>query len=268
MEHKKYKIGLALSGGGAKGIAHIGVLKALEDFGLKIDVIAGVSAGAIVGALYADGHSTDEIKDFFKNNTSYQMVRPTLPKRGGLINLEKYTNKLDSLLEAERFEDLKIPMIINATELNSGKNVYFSSGSLLDKIIASASIPIFFTPKIIDGKQYVDGGIFCNLPAQILRNDCEILIGVHVNPTEPMTKVDGVLEVAERIFHLAVNGNTQEQKKLCDIVIETSKVKKIGMFSADKADTICKIGYLYAMKALEKFDFSKYGIEVNKPTKK
>ncbi|MCQ2219647.1 MAG: patatin-like phospholipase family protein [Paludibacteraceae bacterium] len=261
---KKYRIGLALSGGGAKGIAHIGVIKAIEDFGLKIDVIAGVSAGAIVGALYADGHSTDEIKDFFQSNTLTQMVRPNLPKKGGLVNPERYMRKLGNTLHAKTFEELKTPLIVNATELNAGKNVYFSSGTLLDKIIASASVPIFFNPKIIDGKQYVDGGIFCNLPASILRKDCDILIGVHVNPTAPKEHTDGVLDVAERIFHLAVNGNTQEQKKLCDIVIETSKVKRFGMFNVGKADTIYKIGYHYATMALKKFDFSKYGIETNK----
>lgn len=258
---KKYRIGLALSGGGAKGIAHIGAIKAIEDFGLKIDIIAGVSAGAIVGALYADGRSTNEIKDFFLSNTLMQMVRPNLPKNGGLVNSDRYMRKLGRTLRAKTFEELNIPLIINATELNAGKNVYFQSGELLDKIIASASVPIFFNPKVINGKQYVDGGIFCNLPASILRRDCDVLIGVHVNPTEPKEHAEGMIEVAERIFHLAVNGNTQEQKKLCDIVVETSKAKKFGMFNVAKGEIIYKIGYHYTMMALKKFDFSKYGIE-------
>lgn len=264
---KKYKIGLALSGGGAKGIAHIGAIKAIEDYGLKIDIIAGVSAGAIVGALYADGHSTKEIKDFFKTNTLTQMVRPNLPKKGGLVNPERYMRKLGNTLRSKNFEDLRMPLIVNATELNAGKNVYFTSGPLLDKVIASASVPIFFNPKIIDGKQYVDGGIFCNLPASILRKDCEILIGVHVNPTAPKENADGVIDVAERIFHLAVNGNTQEQKKYCDIVVETTRAKKFGMFNVGKADLIYKIGYHYTMMALQKFDFGKFGIEVKRQDK-
>lgn len=265
MESKKrYKVGVALSGGGAKGIAHIGAIKAIEDFGLKVDIIAGVSAGAIVGALYADGHTTDEIKDFFLSSTLTKMVRPSLPKRGGLVNPERYMHKLGNTLRATTFEELRIPLIVNATDLNEGRNVYFRSGTLLDKVIASSSVPIFFNPKIIDGKQYVDGGIFCNLPASVLRQECEILIGVHVNPTAPIEKADGVINVAERIFHLAVNGNTQEQKKLCDIVIETSKAKKFGMFNTSKGEIIYKIGYHYAMMALNKFDFSKFGIETAK----
>ncbi|MCK9155498.1 MAG: patatin-like phospholipase family protein [Paludibacteraceae bacterium] len=257
---KKYNVGLALSGGGTKGIAHLGVLKALEERGIKIDIISGVSAGAIIGALYADGHSTEEIRSFLQKNTFFQMVRFNLPKNGGLASSEKLRKKLDQMLVAKTFEDLKIPLIINATELNSGKNVYFKSGNLVDCIIASASVPLFFNPMLIDGKQYVDGGIFCNLPASVLRNECNLLIGVHVNPTSPIKKTDGVLDVAERIFHLAVNGNTIEQKEFCDLVIETKRAKKFGMFDASKADLIYKIGYDYAVKAFDKFDFSQYGL--------
>ncbi len=258
---KKYKVGLALSGGGAKGIAHLGVLKALEEKGIKIDIISGVSAGAIVGALYADGHSTESISKFLQKNTLFKMVSFNLPKNGGLASTDKFKAKMELMLRAKTFEDLQIPLIVNATELNAGKNVYFKSGELLNCVVASASVPIFFNPTTINGKQYVDGGIFCNLPASVLRNECEILIGVHVNPTSPKENTDGVLDVAERIFHLAVNGNTVEQKKYCDIVIETTKAKKFGMFDVAKADIIYKIGYDYAMKAIEKFDFSHYDIE-------
>lgn len=260
---KTYNIGLALSGGGAKGIAHAGVLKALEEKSLKVDIISGVSAGGIIGALYADGYSPEEIKEFLKENTLYKMVGfLNWPKKGGLVNMEKYKRVVGKKLHAKTFDQLQIPLVLNATELNAGKNVYFRDGNLLDAIIASASVPIFFNPVLINGKQYVDGGIFCNLPASVLRDDCEVLIGVHVNPTCDKTNCNGVLEVAERIFHLAVNGNTRGQKSKCDIVIETSKVKKYGMFDVSKSDEIFEIGYEYAMKALDKFDFASHGITI------
>ncbi len=253
---KKYKIGVALSGGGAKGIAHLGVLKALEEYGIKIDMISGVSVGAIIGALYADGHTTEEINNFFQKSSLFQMVSFNLPKNGGLANTDRFKNQLGSMLRAKTFEELNIPLIVNATELNAGKNVYFRSGELLSCIIASASVPVFFNPTNIDGKLYVDGGMFCNLPASVLKENCETVIGIHVNPISHKESTTGLLDVAERTFHLAINGNTIQQKAYCDIVIETTEAKKFGMFDVSKADTIFRIGYDAANKILKKHDFN------------
>jgi len=247
---KKHKTGIALSGGGAKGIAHIGVLKALEEHGIKIDMISGVSVGAIIGALYADGHSTEDINNFFQANRLFQMVSFNMPKNGGLANTDRYKKQLGDMLRAKTFEELKIPLIVNATELNAGKNVYFKSGELLNCVIASASVPIFFNPTKINGKLYVDGGMFCNLPASVLREECEVVIGVHANPIAHNESTSGLLDVAERTFHLAINSNTIQQKSYCDIVIETREAKKFGMFDVSKADAIFKIGYDEANKVL------------------
>lgn len=247
------KIGLALSGGGAKGIAHLGVLKALEERQIPIDMISGVSAGSIVGALYADGHSYDELLDFFQRCNLFQMVSLNLPKYGGFATMKGFRDSLKELLQAKKFKDLKIPTIINATDMSNGRNVYFSSGDLLDCIIASCTVPIFFRPTKIKGKLYIDGGIFCNLPAEILRkNNCDIVIGVHVNPINNIDNAMGLMDVAERVFHLSVNGNTIEQKKHCDIVIETMKAKEFGMFDSSKAADIMKIGYEAAIDVLDK----------------
>lgn len=247
------KIGLALSGGGAKGIAHLGVLKALEERHIPIDMISGVSAGSIVGALYADGHSYDELLDFFQRCNLFQMVSLNLPKYGGFATMKGFRDSLKELLQAKKFEDLKIPTIINATDMSNGRNVYFSSGDLLDCIIASSTVPIFFRPTKIKGKLYIDGGIFCNLPAEILRkNNCDIVIGVHVNPINNIDDAMGLMDVAERVFHLSVNGNTIEQKKHCDIVIETMKAKEFGMFDSSKAADIMKIGYEATIDVLDK----------------
>jgi NTE family protein len=264
---KKYKIGIALSGGGAKGIAHLGVLKALEEMKIKVDMISGVSVGAIIGALYADGHNTEDISKFFQKASLFQMVSLNLPRNGGLANTDRFKIQLGKMLQAKTFEELQIPLIINATELNEGKNVFFSRGELLTPIIASASVPIFFNPANIEGKLYVDGGMFCNLPASVLRENCEVVIGIHVNPISPQESTSGLLDVAERTFHLAINGNTIQQKSYCDIVIETNKARKYGMFDTSKADTLFKIGYDQAIKALNKYDFGKVGIEVEKTHK-
>ena len=248
------KIGVALSGGGAKGIAHLGVLKALEEYGVKIDMLSGVSVGAIIGALYADGHSTEDICQFFRSSSLFQMVSFNLPKYGGLANTDRFKTQLGNMLRAQTFEELKIPFVVNATELNAGKNVYFKSGELLNCVIASASVPVFFNPTNINGKLYVDGGMFCNLPASVLKEHCEFVIGIHANPISYQASTGGLLDVAERTFHLAINGNTIQQKNYCDIVIETSKAKKFGMFDVSKTDEIFQIGYDEAKKTLEKLE--------------
>ncbi len=253
------KIGLALSGGGAKGIAHLGVLKALEDREIHIDILSGVSAGSIMGALYADRHTPEEICRFIKKSNLFTMVSFGMPKNGGFGSIDTFKHYLGKMLQSKTFEELRYPFFVNATELNAGRNVYFNSGALLDKIIASSSVPIMFQPTIIDGKSYVDGGFFCNMPASILRkNGCDLVIGVHVNPISYVDSVDGLKSVSERVFHLAVNGNTIEEKKACDIVIEIEKAKNYGMFDAYKADELFEIGYEAAIETLDKFDWDEY----------
>lgn len=261
--YQGYKIGLALSGGGAKGIAHLGVLKALEERGIEVDYISGVSAGAIMGALYADGHTPEDICQFIKKSKLYQMVSLTRPSKGGLTHMDQFRAFIDKKLEAETFSELRIPLVVNATELNSGKNVYFTEGTLIDRIIASASVPLFFRPAKVEGKVYVDGGIYCNLPARILKKKgCDIIIGVHVNPITPENKFDGFFDVSERVFHLAVNGNTYSEKKDCHIVIETEKAQQYGMFDASKADELFKIGYEEANDVLDKVDWDEVKTKV------
>lgn len=196
---RKFRVGISLSGGGAKGIAHLGVLQALEECGFKPQVIAGVSAGAIIGALYADGKSPKEICQFFKDSSFFKFVKIVVPKKG-VMSTERFYNLLDGFLTAKTFEELQMPLTINATELIEGKNVYFNSGSLVDKIVASSSVPIFLTPKEMEGKVYVDGGIFCNMPAKVIRQECDILFGVHVNPIVTEGSIDGMMDVMERVY--------------------------------------------------------------------
>lgn len=147
---KPYKIGIALSGGGIKGMCHAGVLKALEEEGIKPDIISGVSAGAIVGALYADGYSPDEIADIFEHVEFRKMTKLQVPD-GGFFRTERFEKYLGSKLRAKTFEDLKIPLRIVATNLDKGESTVFSSGKLLSVIMASSTIPILFSPRKING---------------------------------------------------------------------------------------------------------------------
>ena len=253
---RKFRVGISLSGGGAKGIAHLGVLQALEECGFKPQVIAGVSAGAIIGALYADGKSPKEICQFFKDSSFFKFVKIVVPKKG-VMSTERFYNLLDGFLIAKTFEELQMPLTINATELIEGKNVYFNSGSLVDKIVASSSVPIFLTPKEMEGKVYVDGGIFCNMPAKVIRQDCDILFGVHVNPIVTEGSIDGMMDVMERVYHLAIQSSTVSEKRACDVVIEPVEARNYGMFDISKTQEIFDIGYRATMVKLHQPEVQK-----------
>ncbi len=251
---KKYKVGLALSGGGAKGLAHIGVLQAMEEVGLKPDVIAGVSAGSIIGALYADGYTPTEILSVFEDSSFIRFINIALPKKS-LISAGKFYDKIDKALRAKTFEELQMPLYINATDLTNGKAEYFSSGALLEKIEASSCVPIALSPKRIGENYYVDGGIFCNIPCAVIREQCETLIGVHVNPIVKMGDMDNVFDVFERVYHLLIQSNTVSEKQLCDIIIEPVEARDFGMFEISKCKEIFDIGYEAAMAKFKELKY-------------
>ena len=141
MTENSYTIGLVLSGGGARGFAHLGLLQALNESGIFPDVISGTSAGAIVGSLYADGHSPREIMHILNSGSRFHYFSPTVPK-GGLLQISGIIKILKENLRAKSFEDLKIPLFVTATDLNNGTVVYFSEGELLCPVIASATSKI------------------------------------------------------------------------------------------------------------------------------
>ena len=171
MSEKKYRTGLVLSGGGARGFAHLGVIQALNEAGIFPDVISGTSAGAIVGVLYADGYTPKEILMLMNWASRFDYMRPAMP-REGLLQINGITKILKTSLRAKTFEDLKIPLFVAATDLNNGKAVYFSKGDIFDPVMASASIPVLFQPVKINDISYVDGGVLDNLPIRPIENDC------------------------------------------------------------------------------------------------
>ncbi len=252
---RKYKVGLALSGGSVKGLAHLGVLKAFEENGIEINVMSGVSAGSLIAALYADGNSVEDILVFFKKAKFFDMVDFNFNifkgKGGGLTKILPFKEKLKKMMHSSTFEDLNIPIVVSATDLIEGRPTYFSTGELIDPLIASSSVPLLFAPVKINGKLYIDGGIMSNIAASVLRADCEYLIGIHVNPVCPQEVTTGIASVSNRVFDLVINGSsTESEKAVCDMIINTEKACKYGMFGTDKADEIFKIGYEAAQDML------------------
>ncbi len=250
---KKYKTGLVLSGGAARGLAHAGVLQALDEEGLQPEIISGVSAGSIVGALYADGFHPEEILEIFLEKSMLSYVKPAMPKLG-LMRMTGLEELLSEKLHSKRIEDLKIPLRITTTDIHSGKAIVFSKGNLIPIIVASSSIPVMFVPSVIDGLNLVDGGVVDNLPIDPIRNHCDFIIGVHVNPIGEIPPIEGMIEMAERTFNLSVAAQIEKKIADFDIFIEPNELKNYGLTDVKKAREIYNIGYKEAKRLIGLLD--------------
>ncbi|NLO72276.1 MAG: patatin-like phospholipase family protein [Porphyromonadaceae bacterium] len=253
---KPYKIGLALSGGGIKGMCHAGALKALEENSIKPDIISGVSAGAIVAALYADGHSPDEIGKIFEHIEFRKMTKLQRPS-GGFFTTKPFERFLGSKLRAKTFEELQIPIRIVATNLDTGQIEIFTKGNLLEAAMASSTVPVLFNPKIINGNHYVDGGVLKNFPVSTIRDDCEKVIGINASPMTTAEYKKSVMGIAMRTYHFMFKSNILNDKALCDVLIEPVDVGNYEMFETDKSREIFDLGYNTAKKIFKMKDFSK-----------
>lgn len=248
---KPYKIGLALSGGGAKGFAHLGAFKLLEESGLKPDIISGTSAGSLMGVLFADGYSADEIKNMFIGREFSEFAQLQIPK-SGLFNYDRFQEFLKRHLRSKRIEDLPIPTVIVATDLDRGCSHEFRSGPIVEAVTASCCMPIVFSPVLINGVHYVDGGLFRNFPVSTIRDECEYVIGVNVSPLIPQRYKQTLLHIAERTYHYVFKANAIEDRELCDILIEAKEVGLYKTFDLENINLISEIGYEAAVKAFQK----------------
>ncbi|MBS0011956.1 MAG: patatin-like phospholipase family protein [Bacteroidales bacterium] len=241
---KKHKIGIALGGGGARGYAHLGVLKALEEKGIKPDIIAGTSAGAIAGAFIASGYSPEEAFDLFKKQKLSDFVQVKVPKTG-LLNLDRLRDSLAKHIKAEDLKDLEIPFYVAVSDIVNGRVEYYNEGPLVKLVQASASIPVLFAPVEIDGKLFSDGGLFANVPVKPLQKKCKKIIAVNISPINKTDRLNNLIQIAARTFHLSVSSTTQQLEDNCDLVIEPDKLAEFEILDASKADEIYKAGYEY-----------------------
>ncbi len=236
------KIGLVLSGGAVRGLAHIGALKALEEKGIKPSVISGVSAGSIVGAFYCNGYTPDEMKEIAINTNFLQYVKPAIPKKSFFYfnHFEKFLKKY---LKKKNIEDLEIPFYICATNLNKGIPEYFNKGDLINTVKASSSIPILFEPVKIGEYPYVDGGIMNNLPVEPIKEKVDYIIGIDVNPLESEKDFGNIISISVRTLFLAFRANIEPRKNMCDLFIQPKDLSDIGLYSIWKAEEAIEIGY-------------------------
>ncbi|MBK7132171.1 MAG: patatin-like phospholipase family protein [Bacteroidales bacterium] len=256
MTEKKYKVGLVLSGGGARGFAHLGVIQALHEAGIYPDVVSGTSAGALAGVLYADGFSPEEILKLMNTGSRLDFMRPAMP-REGLLQINGIIKILKSNLKAASFDQLKIPLYVAATDLNNGKSVYFSKGDLLDPVIASASIPVLFQPVKIKNISYVDGGVLDNLPVYPIQNKCKVIIGSFVNPVGYVEKLSGLINIAERTFMLNMSKEIIEKAKRFNLLIAPKELRNYKILDPEKATDLFELGYKATKAKLKESDINK-----------
>ena len=214
------RVGLALSGGFARGIAHIGVLRVLEEHHVPIDVIAGTSVGALIGAAYASGTTLDEMEAQAKITRFTDFGRWTL-SRLGLATNQKLEEFLARNTTAKRFEDLSIPMVIAATDLGAGNTVYFTKGDLGTAIRATCAYPGLFVPIHLNGRILVDGFLTEPVPVEGARHaGADIVIGVNLSSRVVEATPKSMFEVIGRAFSIVQQSADVTWRRYADVVIE------------------------------------------------
>jgi len=244
-------VNLVLSGGGARGIAHLGVIKALMESGLVINAISGVSAGAICGAFHAAGYSPEDTLKIVKESKLLYLLRPSF--NDGLFKSDKIGEVLRKYLAKSTFESLNIPLYVSASDISEGHTDFFSQGDLIVPLLASSALPVIFQPVTLDRDQLVDGGILNNLPVEPFLEDDYTLVGVHVNPWANGVKAESAYSVMERSIQLSIYGTVLTRKHHCDLFLEPEELKNYSMYDLDHADKLFEIGYLFAKERLNRF---------------
>jgi NTE family protein len=246
------KIGLVLSGGGARGFAHLGVLKAFQEQKIPIHAISGSSAGALVGALYANGINPDDIMKIVLNKGVFQNLKFSWSKMG-LFSFDKVKVLLQQHIPHDSFEGLKIPMHVCATHLQYGEARYFSEGPLIQSILASCAIPGIFSPVKINGKAYIDGGVLNNLPIEPLEAITDFQIGVNVMPVEKRMPVFSAKDVLLKCLMLSIGEKSALKEPKFDLMINPHRISSFSGFKTDTAKEVFNLGYEEALKTLENY---------------
>jgi len=254
MEPLKYHTGLVLSGGAARGFAHLGVFKALREKNIRAEIVSGVSAGAIAGAFYCDGFEPEEVLELFNNSRIFRFVKLEINKQG-LLNISGLRKVLKKNLRTKNIEDLPRQLIITVTDLMNGTTEYIREGDLVNAIIASSSIPVIFKPELINGNKYIDGGINNNFPVEPLVDLCNNLIGVHVNPVGLFNPRKGLIYLALRSFHLSVASGIPGKMKRLTCFIEPEGLAEFSYYDIEGRFKMFDLGYNEATRVLEKTVF-------------
>lgn len=246
------QVGIVLSGGGYKGVAHIGMLKAFEVCGIPIHKVSGSSAGAIVGALFCAGYTPEEMLEFFKSNTELFSIKHIFHTKPGLFDSDPKREIFEGYFQKDSFESLQKELNICVTNVLKGKVQFFSSGELIRVLLASAALPGIFTPVEIDGVYYFDGGTMNNFPVEPLTGRCDWLYGSYVSVTKEMQpkEISSIMKVIDRASNLALLANSNHKFHLFDHVFYPYELGKYETLNSKYIDEIYQIGYEFALKQI------------------
>lgn len=253
MSSESIDAALVLSGGVARGLSHIGIYKALREFNVQPKIIAGTSAGAIIGAFIAKGFHADEIAAI-ASKTNIISIRNFNPGNLGLFKPHSIKRNLQKYLGNINFEDLTIELVVAATDIRMGKPHYFRKGPLIPALLATSAIPVIYKPINIDDKLFIDGGISDNFAVEAISPCSYKIIGCHANPLGYSENDLNYKALVDRCISVALHKDILHKKQLCDIFIEPPLLANYGMFQIKKAQEIIQIGYEYTKTLKHNFD--------------
>tara|TARA_R110002167_G_scaffold232774_1_gene437972 strand:+ start:30 stop:809 length:780 start_codon:yes stop_codon:yes gene_type:complete len=249
---KSKSVGLVLSGGGVKGMAHIGMIQALNEFGISTLVVSGTSVGALIGALYANGNSVSEMLQFFKETPLFRYNFMTILKPG-LLDTERYFDLFSNYFPRNTFESLQRKLYVVATDLQKGDEKIFSEGELIRPLLASAALPPVFSPVAINGRLYADGGIMNNFPYDEVAVSSDFVIGSNVSGIREIPKegIKSSLQLANRTTSLMIYAINRNKVNKCDLLFEPRTLELIGILDKKGIEKAYTIGYEHAIRVME-----------------
>lgn len=240
---------LALSGGGARGFVHLGLIQALKEAGIEIKAMAGTSIGALVGCLLAQGMPPLDILKIAKEIKLTDLLSPKISLKG-LISMEKFIITYEKLFAVSDIEQLEIPTLVVATNLSLGEGMVFDNGKIGTLVAASCCVPGIFQPVHIGQDLYVDGGLTNNLPAEALIRYQMPVIGLHCNAYPKRATLNSVKTVLEKSSQLSIFQNTRQSMLHCFRVLEPPAMSMFSSFDFGKMQQFYDIGYSYAREQL------------------
>lgn len=245
------RVALVLGGGGARGMAHVGVIEELEKADIPIDVIVGCSAGSIVGALYADCPNVHRLRRILEPLRKWDILDISiLHCRYGLVQGRSLRNFLCRNLHHKRFEELRIPLYVVATDLRSGELVCLSHGNIIPAIHASSSIPFVFAPVLLNGRILVDGGVADPVPACVARElEADIVVAVDLCELLPKTCPTNLFGVATRCAEIKFQKHSEICVQRADVIIRP-EIGELSTFDDQNHEKMYQAGRQAALQAI------------------